>query len=352
MKYDKLKHLYYKRKVFITGITGFKGSWLALMLHHLGAEVSGVGLEPKDNLIFKQARIDEIADVTIGDIVNKKTFELLEDKIVKSDYVFHMAAQPLVLEGYKNPASTFETNIMGTINLHETLRKSCKRVSFVNITTDKVYKELNRPAIEADILQGHDPYSLSKSCADMITNCYRQMDLESNKNIITSIVRAGNVIGGGDMTKDRIVPDIIKAMESGEILNVRNPNSVRPYQHVIDCLIAYLMVAARQMDNSTYAGDYNVGPVEGSTLTTKQLVENMQEFSSINVEYEENYLGLHENPYLELNIEKIQKVIGWKPTFDSAKEICESIVEWHTADDLDMLELSLSQIKKALSKLG
>lgn len=367
MNKENFLKAYKNKNVYITGITGFKGSWMALMLHHLGANVHGIGLEPEENSIFQAARIDEIAEVTIGDITKHES--QLIASIVKSnpDYIFHMAAQPIVSEGYKDPFNTFNINIMGTVIMHEILRGlrlpaslenlkdnqgvsleereiSCKRISFVNVTTDKVYKETDRPLKEGDEMFGFDPYSLSKTCSDMISTCYREA-VKSNNYIST--VRAGNVIGGGDMSVNRIVPDIVRATINNEVVEIRSPHSVRPYQHVFDAISAYLLIGMLQRSDSNYQGEYNVGPDISQTMKTHELVEKMQEHLDFNWENTGQSIG-KESDYLVLDNKKI-KNIGWQAAFPTNEKVVKSVAKWYNdfIHDKDMQKITLKEIEEA-----
>lgn len=369
----KLIEAYKDKSVYITGITGFKGSWLALMLHELGAKVSGIGLRPDDrNSIFYQARIQEIADVEFGDITEPAITSDLIPSIIESnpDYIIHMAAQPIVSEGYKDPFGTFHTNIMGTVIMHEILRGikappesldderlfyiaednlPAKRVSFINVTTDKVYKEIDRPLKENDVLAGFDPYSLSKTCADMISTCYRDA-LKSPHYIST--MRAGNVIGGGDMSKDRIIPDIVRASITEEVLELRHPNSVRPYQHVFDANAAYLWLAMLQKEDDSFQGQYNIGPDLDQTMKTKELVEEMKKHIDFRVDITGNSIG-KESDYLALDNIKIKEA-GWVAVFNTNEKVVKSTSEWYNnfINGEDMQEFTLGQIKEAFNSVG
>lgn len=372
MDKKRLIEAYKGKNVYITGITGFKGGWLTLMLHELGANVSGIGLDPdQDDGIFYQARIDEIADVTIGDIVEPADTTKLIPSIIKAnpDYIFHMAAQPIVSEGYKDPFNTFNTNIMGTVMLHEVIRGlrlpaskenlenghcakiddenlSCKKISIINITTDKVYKEENRPLKEDDKMFGFDPYSLSKTCSDMISSCYRDA-LKSPHYIST--MRAGNVIGGGDMAVNRIIPDIVRATKAGEIVKIRSPYSVRPYQHVFDALSAYLWVAMLQREDKKYQGEYNVGPDIDQTMQTYELVEKMQDYLDFKWENTGKSIGKESN-YLALDNTKI-KSVGWVPVYSTNDLVVEAVSKWYnkSMQGEDMQKITLNQIKEAFN---
>ena len=265
---------YSGKKVFVTGHTGFKGSWLCKMLVKAGAEVTGYSLNPPTKpALFEIADIEKDINSVIGDIRNldllKKTFE-----DAKPEIVFHLAAQPIVRDSYKNPVYTYETNVMGTVNVCECVRQSKTVKSFLNVTTDKVYlnKEWEWGYRENEPLDGYDPYSNSKSCSELATHSYKNSFLDGN-GVAVSTARAGNVIGGGDFAADRIIPDCVRAAAAGESIIVRNPYSVRPYQHVLEPLFAYLMIAATQYADLSKAGYYNVGPDEIDCCHTGELVD-------------------------------------------------------------------------------
>lgn len=373
MDKQKLIEAYKGKNVYITGITGFKGGWLALMLHELGANVSGIGLDPDyDDSIFYQADIESIADVTIGDITDNANESKLITSIVKSnpDYIFHMAAQPIVSEGYKDPFHTFHTNIMGTVILHEVIRGlrlpaskedlengncvmfddtdiMCKKISVINVTTDKVYKETDRPLKENDEMFGFDPYSLSKTCSDMISTCYRNA-LQSVHYIST--MRAGNVIGGGDMSNNRIIPDIMRAIKNKEIVEIRNPHSVRPYQHVFDALSAYLLVAMLQKEDPSYQGEYNIGPDIEQTMETHELVDKMKEHLDFEWRDTGKSIG-KESDYLALDNSKL-KSVGWVPVYSNNDLVVEAVSKWYNKSikGESMQEFTLNQIKEAFNR--
>ena len=266
---------FYKgKKIFVTGHTGFKGSWLCKILKDAGAEVTGFALyPPTDPSIFEVANITDNMNSIIGDIRNYEELEKAFNE-AKPEIVFHLAAQPLVRESYEAPAYTYETNVMGTVNILECVRKADYVKSVLNITTDKVYKnnEWEWGYRENEPLDGFDPYSNSKSCSELVTHSYKSSFFDG-RNIGVSTARAGNVIGGGDFSKDRIMPDCIRAAERNESIIVRNPYSTRPYQHVLEPLFAYLMIVKKQFEDKKYQGYYNVGPEEVDCITTGNLVD-------------------------------------------------------------------------------
>ena len=266
---------YYKGKtVLVTGHTGFKGSWLCVMLEMAGAKVVGYALPPeKDAVLFECSGAAERMVSVEGDIRDRahlqEVFHTYQPQVV-----FHLAAQPIVRESYKNPVNTYETNVMGTVNVLEAVRQCGSVRSFLNVTTDKVYKnnEWEWGYRETDELDGYDPYSNSKSCSELVTHSYEKSFLK-DMDIAVSTARAGNVIGGGDFAADRIIPDCVRAVSGGKKIAVRNPHSTRPYQHVLEPLGAYLLIAEEQYQDSRKAGSYNVGPDDRSCLTTGELAD-------------------------------------------------------------------------------
>lgn len=252
---------YNGKKVFVTGHTGFKGSWLCKMLANAGAKVTGYSLEPPtEPNLFEIAKIENDINSIIGDVRERDVLKTAFDT-AQPEIVLHLAAQPIVRDSYRDPVYTYETNIMGTVNILECVRKSSCVKSFLNVTTDKVYenKEWEWGYRENEPLDGYDPYSNSKSCSELVTHSYKS-SFFSNGSVAISTARAGNVIGGGDFANDRIIPDCIRAAMRNENIIVRNPVSTRPYQHVLEPLYVYLMIAAKQYRDEKYAGYYNVGP--------------------------------------------------------------------------------------------
>lgn len=323
---------YKGRRVLVTGHTGFKGTWLCMMLHLLGAEVTGYALAPETEPdLFGLSGLGESMASVTGDVRDldhmKKVFETCRPEVV-----FHLAAQPIVREGYRDPAGTYATNVMGTVNLMECVRLSeCVR-SVVNVTTDKVYenRETDRGYTEEDRLDGYDPYSNSKSCSELVTRSYVRSFLRE-QGVAVSACRAGNVIGGGDFEKDRIVPDCVRAALGGEPLIVRNPLSVRPYQHVLEPLTAYLMIAAGQLRAPKLAGAYNIGPDEEDCLTTGALAELFaQAWGGGFTWLAQGDGGPHEANLLRLDCRRIKTVFGWQPRYD-VKTAVELVVEWTKA---------------------
>jgi len=321
---------YKNKKVFITGHTGFKGSWLTKILTMSGAEVTGFSQLPNTNpSLFDIINIKENTNSIIGDI---RDLESLKKELCNSkpDIVFHLAAQPLVRESYRNPVYTYETNVMGTVNLLEAIR-NCESIrSVVNITTDKVYKnnEWDWGYREIDNLNGFDPYSNSKSCSELVTSSYINSFFKDNLNIAISTARAGNVIGGGDFAEDRILPDCVRAAIREDDIVVRNPNSIRPYQHVFEALLAYLLIAEKQYTDKFFEGSYNIGPNEEGGVTTAELADmfcnSWGNATWIN-KSESNYS--HEANVLRLDCSKLKNKIGWKSKL-SIKEAIDLTIKW------------------------
>lgn len=327
-------NFYSGKKVFVTGHTGFKGSWLCRILVKAGARVTGYSLlPPTEPALFELANIERNIDSVIADIRDYTSLRKAFDR-AKPEIVFHLAAQPLVRDGYNRPAYTYETNVLGTVNILECIRSSGCVKSFVNVTTDKVYKNREWPwgYRENEELDGYDPYSNSKSCSELITRCYRSSfftDPDGKTSLPVSTVRAGNVIGGGDFARDRIIPDCVRAAIKGEKIIVRNPYSIRPYQHVLEPIYAYLMLAAVQYQDPAYAGSYNVGPDEADCLQTGELVDLFVKYWGKELKWisrPDN--GLYEAAYLRLDCSKIKDVFGWKPRWSIEKAV-EMVVDWY-----------------------
>lgn len=330
---ENIFEFYRGKRVFLTGHTGFKGSWLCKMLANAGAVVTGYSLDvPTDPSLFKIAGIERDVRSVIGDIRDmaslKKAFDNSQPEIV-----LHLAAQPIVRDSYKNPAYTYETNVMGTVNILECVRQSDSVKSFLNVTTDKVYlnKEWNWGYREYEELDGYDPYSNSKSCSELVTHSYKRSfftDKNGQPIIPISTARAGNVIGGGDFANDRIIPDCIRATAKHEEIVVRNPYSTRPYQHVLEPLYAYLLIAMKQYEDSQYADYYNVGPDDVDCCQTGALVDLFCQKWGEGVKWVNKYDGgPHEASFLRLDCSKLKATLGWAPRWN-LEEAMEKIVEW------------------------
>jgi len=329
----KRSDFYKGKKILITGHTGFKGSWLCAWLKQAGAEVTGYGLEPPTKpSLFEICHIaDGIYSVT-GDIRDLPHLQQVFAQ-VQPEIVIHMAAQPIVRESYNNPVYTYHVNVMGTVHVLECIRQTdCVR-SFVNVTTDKVYKnrEWEWGYRENEELNGYDPYSNSKSCSELVTDSYRNSFFQ-DKSVAISTARAGNVIGGGDFAKDRIIPDCIRAVERDQEIIVRNPYSIRPYQHVLESIAVYLMIAKAQYENCKYAGSYNVGPNEADCYTTGDLVDlfcrKWKGIAGKEIKWVNQYDGgPHEANFLKLDCSKLKRIFGWEPVWNVETAV-EKIVEW------------------------
>lgn len=319
------------KDVLLTGHTGFKGSWMCVLLDSLGAKVHGYSLEPPtDPSLYELASLDDMVDSRIGDIRDLNSLESFYSE-VDPDVVIHMAAQPIVREGYRDPRYTYETNVMGTVNILECLRLHPGAVSFLNVTTDKVYDNLetDKHYVESDPLDGYDPYSNSKSCSELVTHSYRRSFLGDVCPVSTA--RAGNVIGGGDFAKDRIVPDCVSAAIAGRPIELRNPNSVRPYQHVLEPLHAYLTIIQAQASDSSLAGAYNVGPRKEDCVTTGQLADMFCRSWGGDVRWvTHNDNGPHEANFLKLDSTLIRERLGFVPRWHIGDAI-DRTVEWTKA---------------------
>lgn len=324
-----LLNFYKGKKVLVTGHTGFKGSWLCSILMHAGAQVTGIALPPPtEPSLFKIAKIDEGIRSVICDIRQMAPLKEAFDA-ARPEIVFHLAAQPLVRESYQDPRGTYETNVMGTVNVLECVRLSDSVKSFVNVTTDKVYenKEWEWGYRENETLNGFDPYSNSKSCSELVTQCYKNAFFLDGRLAI-STARAGNVIGGGDFAKDRIIPDCIRAVMENKDIIVRNPSSTRPYQHVLEPLFAYLLIAAKQYEDGKLAGCYNVGPDEEGCYQTGKLVDLFCKTWGEGAKWvDKSDSGPHEANFLKLDCSRLKATFGWKPVWGLDRAI-QKTVEW------------------------
>lgn len=329
---------YAGKSVFITGHTGFKGSWLCKVLLQAGAEVTGYSLAPNTNpSLFEMLELENQMNSVIGDIRDYSGLKKAIDS-AQPEIVFHLAAQPLVRESYSDPVGTYETNVMGTVNLLEAVRTSKTVKSVVNVTTDKVYenKEWHWGYRENENLCGYDPYSNSKSCSELVTYSYKNSFFNQGSSPAISTARSGNVIGGGDFSKDRIIPDCIRAAKQKNDIIVRNPFSTRPYQHVLDCLSGYLLLAEKQYaDKLNFEGNYNFGPNDFDCVTTGNLVDLFCECWGADQKWIDEWdNGPHEANFLKLDCSKSKAVLHWKPRWDIKQAILKT-VEWSKANDFD-----------------
>ena len=327
-----LEEFYKGRKVFVTGHTGFKGSWLCHLLLYLGAEVTGYAtLPPTDPSIYELTGLSGRIHSVIGDV---RDGEKLKNAMreAEPEIVLHLAAQPIVRESYRNPVYTYETNVMGTVHVLEAVRAVESVRSFLNVTTDKVYQnnEWEWGYRETDPLDGYDPYSNSKSCSELVTHSYQKSFFTDGRCAI-STARAGNVIGGGDFAADRIIPDCVRAALTGQDIIVRNPFSTRPYQHVLEPLCAYLMIAMRQYEDNSFSGNYNVGPDDRDCVTTGELADLFCASWGDGMRWINKYDGgPHEANFLKLDCSRIKSVFGWKSVW-RVSEAVERTVAWSRA---------------------
>ena len=320
---------YRGKRVFVTGHTGFKGAWLCKLLALAGAEVTGFSLNPPtEPSLFEIAGIARDVHSVIGDIRDYAALKAAFDE-AQPEIVLHLAAQPIVRDSYRDPVYTYETNVMGTVHILECIRTSGCVKSFLNVTTDKVYR--NREWVwgyrENEELDGYDPYSNSKSCSELVTHSYKNSFFPEG-TVAISTARAGNVIGGGDFANDRIVPDCVRAALRHEEIVVRNPYSTRPYQHVLEPLYAYLMIAAGQYQDESLAGWYNVGPDDGDCFQTGALVDLFVKKWGGDLRWVNRWDGgPHEANFLKLDCSKLKAAFGWKPRWnrDTAMEM---VVQW------------------------
>ena len=339
---------YRGKKVLVTGHTGFKGSWMCKILKNAGAQVTGYSLEaPTEPSLFEYANIPEGMDSVIADI---RDFDALKDCFdrVKPEIVIHLAAQPIVRDSYKDPKYTYETNVMGTVNILECVRLSDSVRSFLNVTTDKVYKnnEWEWGYRENEMLDGFDPYSNSKSCSELVTHSYKDSFFADGR-VAISTARAGNVIGGGDFANDRIIPDCIRAALEHRDIIVRNPHSTRPYQYVLEPVMAYLMIAASQYEDGKYAGYYNVGPDECDCFRTGALVDLFCRTWGEDMKWIDRFDGgPHEANFLKLDCSKLKTVFEWRPVWNLSEAVART-VEWSKImrDGGDMAACMDSQIE-------
>lgn len=330
------ENVFRNKKVFVTGHTGFKGSWLITWLHFLGAEIKGFALSPENSFdLYNVIDGDSLCDSVISDIRDKDKIkqELLA---FQPDYLFHLAAQPLVIESYNNPVYTYEVNTLGTANVLDALRYLEKPCIAVMVTTDKVYHnyENGLPYKEEDRIGGYDPYSASKGAAEIIIDSFKNSFFnpenfgKHQKSI--SVARAGNVIGGGDWAKNRIIPDIVRALSSNQFIQLRNPNAVRPWQHVLEPLSGYLTLAARQTENPIVFSDaFNFGPYLTDNLDVMRIAEEaIKIWGTGKYEVIEKKNVLHEAGLLHLDITKAQNLLDWKPKLKAVSAIVKTI-NWY-----------------------
>lgn len=350
-----LKKFYKDKKILLTGHTGFKGGWLSIWLLNLDANITGYALNPtQDPNLYKILGLKNKMRSEIGDVRDKARVQSLF-KNFRPEIVIHMAAQSLVRYSYQKPVETYETNVLGAVNILEACRKSSSVRSVVIVTSDKCYenKGENKPYKETAPLGGYDPYSSSKGCAEIVTAAYQRSFFAAEKygrdhKTGLASARAGNVIGGGDWSKDRLIPDCIKAILHNEPLIIRYPQSVRPWQHVLEPLYGYLLLAKKLYeDGPSFAGPWNFGPGKKNEKPVKWILEKINELWDGKLDWEiEPQQQPHESAYLRLNSKKAQSLLGWKPQSELTSAL-EKTVDWYKAcqNKLNMPEYSLNQIK-------
>ncbi len=336
------------RRVLVTGHTGFKGGWLSLWLHQLGAEVTGFSLPaPTDPSLFEQTRLAELVNHVEGDVRDMDAVETAVNA-ARPEVVFHLAAQSLVRYSYDNPIETYATNVMGTVHLLDACRRAESVRAIISVTSDKCYenREWVWPYRESDPMGGHDPYSSSKGAAELVISAYRRSFFETGACIAS--VRAGNVIGGGDWATDRLIPDIVRAMISGERPLIRNPNSVRPWQHVMEALSGYLLIAERLLEERReFANAWNFGPSEDDAKPVAWIADRMLEMWGAEGWDRPAGEQPHEAKLLKLDCSKARAALGWRPRLSLEKAL-EKVVDWHksVADGDDAREVSLRQLRE------
>lgn len=347
-----LRQFYKGRRVLLTGVHGFKGAWLAELLLALDADVYGVGLRDSTELLYDHLKLDGRITALEADVRSPQAAHFIAES--RPQVVIHLAAQPLVKLGYDDPLETYSTNVLGTVNVLNAVRFLPDKVSTISVTTDKVYRNYEKVEgyVEDDELCGIDPYSNSKSCAELVTfsmqESFFKATLTTDAPKLLSSARAGNVIAGGDFAADRIVPDLARALRSGESVKLRAPESVRPYQHALDVVAAYLYLAARQYEDETLAGAYNVGPNRESVLRTVDLAQFFAERSSVDVKVVP--AEFYETNYLWLNSEKLRTKLQWRPVWTTPQEILNPTFEWYDvwANGGDTAVVTREQIERFL----
>lgn len=352
---NNLESFFRNKKIFLTGHTGFKGSWLSLWLTMMGAKVCGYSLEPEPESLYNIIKIKNgLEKSTFSDIRNIDALELAVKKF-QPEIIIHMAAQPLVRASYFSPRETYETNVIGTLNVFEAARKSSSVKTILNITTDKCYenKETINPYQENDPLGGYDPYSSSKACAEILTSSYRNSFLRK-ENINTASARAGNVIGGGDFSSDRIIPDIFRSIRKNNQVIIRSPFSIRPWQHVLEPLYGYLLLTKKLFeDGNKFAKAYNFGPNIDEEINVQKLTEYfIKEFGQGSYKIEENQ-NLHEAKTLKLDNSLAKKELKWQPSlkFEDSIRLTSEWYKNYSNDSADSISLLTRKQIESYQKL-
>ncbi|MBL0302367.1 MAG: CDP-glucose 4,6-dehydratase [Cytophagaceae bacterium] len=358
--FELVKNYFRGKKVFLTGHTGFKGSWFLVLLDILGAKTKGYALSPKnENSLFFSIIDNCICESVIGDIRDREKLKK-ELSDFQPDFIFHLAAQPLVKESYINPVETFETNVIGTSILLDSIKVLKKDCVCIVITTDKVYenKEWDYPYRECDVLGGHDPYSTSKACTELVSksfyNSYFSETVPNGYKISIATARAGNVIGGSDWSANRIIPDIIRSFMSNVPLNIRSPRSIRPWQHVIEPLVGYLKLGIYLKESKVSKFEsFNFGPLDDDCISVMTLVQVAIKHLNhkIDISEEKDSLNFHEAKLLKLDINKTINILNWKPKFNSTEAVGLTI-DWYkkVLNGQSPLELSRFQILSYFEK--
>lgn len=347
---------FYKgRKVLITGHTGFKGSWLSILLTWLGADVYGYALKPNTiPSLYELAKVDQLVSSTIRDI-RDYNFLLKTLKRIQPEIIIHMAAQPLVRESYKNPRETYEINVMGTVNLLDAIRQVDCVKAILNVTTDKCYenKEWHWGYRENEPMGGYDPYSNSKGCSELVTSSFRSSFFNlkeyNNHGVALASARAGNVLGGGDWAEDRLIPDFIRAIMRGEKVKIRSPYAIRPWQHVLEPLSGYLMLCEKLSSiGPDYAEGWNFGADDNDAKNVEWITHKICEFWGNGAAYElDSAPQPHEASYLKLDCSKAKTVLGWHPVWN-VETTLKMIVSWYKAylNNNDIRQVTISQMEQ------
>lgn len=354
---QELREFYRGRRVFLTGGQGFKGVILLALLHELGAEVTNIGLTRDDNLLFPL--LEKQLNVKSSE-VDVRDHDAVVQAIVESqaDVVFHLAAQPIVSMGYADPYLTFSSNTMGTVNVLDGIRQLKHKTTAVIVTTDKAYfnAEQEEGYKEDALLLGHDPYSASKSAAEhaiySFKKSYFDETLGTENELIVSPCRAGNVIGGGDFSLDRLVPDLARAMKSGVPVSIRNFDAVRPYEHVLDAVFAYVILAKKQWDDSSVAGAYNIGPNDESIMTNREVIDYFVNNGETPIQDDSGGKTFHETTILKLDSGKFRRAFQWEPHWASKSDILSKTFDWYAkwTAGADMAAFTQDQVREFLGE--